>query len=196
MTKRDQILETAFKAFTSRGIKDVKVDDIASELKISKKTIYEFFNGKNDLLTKCLEWKLPQLLDRESKIIRCMPNPLTALVFCAVENIKFWSGFSDKFMEEVKEKNIMGEYGVAVRKEMSEHSSQLLDCCVSQGYLREEDSPKLIMVFMNNLSRMEQLRQPDVFPSQLCFDAVLTILSGLCTPKGRKVLDELRENYC
>ena len=40
-----------------------------------------------------------------------------------------------------------------------------------------------------------ELKNPDVFPSQLCFNIVITILGGLCTQRGKKVLDELKDNY-
>lgn len=195
MIKREQILETAFKAFTSTGIKDVKMEDIAASLKISKKTLYDFFKGKKELVIKSLEYKLPQLLEKDAKIIRCMPNPLTALVFCAVENIRFWSVFTDKFMEEAKAMPELGEYGKSVRKEMELHNNRLLDGCVAEGYLKEEESSRLISVFMTNLMKADQLRNQEVFPFDLCFNMVLTIMGGLCTPKGRKVLDELKENY-
>ena len=195
MIKREQILEAAFKAFTSTGIKDVKMEDIAASLKISKKTLYDFFKGKKELVVQSLEYKLPQLLEKDAKIIKCIPNPLKALVFCAVENIRFWSGFTDKFMEEAKAMPELGKYGKSVRKEMELHNNRLLDECVSEGYLKEEESSRLISVFMTNLMKADQLRGQEVFPSDLCFDMVLTIMGGLCTPKGRKVLDELKENY-
>ena len=195
MIKREQILEAAFKAFTSTGIKDVKMEDIAASLKISKKTLYDFCKGKRDLVIQSLEYKLPQLLEKDAKIIKCMPNPLTALVFCAVENIRFWSVFTDKFMEEAKALPELGEYGKSIRKEMELHNNRLLDGCVAEGYLKEEDSSRLISVFMTNLMKADQLRGQEVFPSDLCFNMVLTIMGGLCTQKGRKVLDELKENY-
>lgn len=195
MIKREQILEAAFKAFTSTGIKDVKMEDIAASLKISKKTLYDYFKGKQELVVQSLEYKLPQLLEKDAKIIKCIPNPLKALVFCAVENIRFWSGFTDKFMEEAKAMPELGEYGKSVRKEMELHNNRLLDGCVSEGYLKEEESSRLISVFMTNLMKADQLRGQEVFPSELCFNMVLTIMGGLCTPKGRKILDELKENY-
>ena len=48
------IVETAHRLFIERGIKDVKMDDIAAELSISKRTIYELFNDKEQLLHEVL----------------------------------------------------------------------------------------------------------------------------------------------
>jgi len=44
------IMNTALKAFAHRGIKAVKMDDIAKELTISKRTLYEIFEDKETLL--------------------------------------------------------------------------------------------------------------------------------------------------
>lgn len=195
MTRREQILESAFNAFTSRGIKVVKMEDIAGSLKISKKTLYEFFSGKKELLVASVEYKIPKLLEKNSKIVRCMPNPLTAMVFCAVENIRFMSSFSESFVDEVRAVPELKDFGGNVKNEMDSLMNTMLSQCVREGYLKEEDSKRLVSVFMDNLRNFKELRNQDVFPSQLCFNIVITILGGLCTQKGKKVLDELKENY-
>ncbi len=195
MTRREQILESAFNAFTSRGIKVVKMEDIAGSLKISKKTLYEFFSGKKELLVASMEYKIPKLLEKNSKIVRCMPNPLTAMVFCAVENIRFMSSFSESFVDEVRAVPELKDFGGNVKNEMDSLMNTMLSQCVREGYLKEEDSKRLVSVFMDNLRNFKELRNQDVFPSQLCFNIVITILGGLCTQKGKKVLDELKENY-
>ncbi len=188
-------MESAFSAFTSNGIRDVKMEDIAAGLKISKKTIYDFFKNKKDLLVQSVEYKFPQLLEKNSKIIRLMPNPLTALVFCAVENIKFWSNFKEKFIREAEKIPELSAYRDIVKDELNGHSSKLLGGCVEGGYLKAEDSSRLVSIFMDNLRNFEEFKKTDQFPSQLCFSIVITILGGLCTPKGKKILDELKENY-
>ena len=195
MTRREQILESAFNAFTSKGIKVVKMEDIAGSLKISKKTLYEFFSGKKELLVASVEYKIPKLLEKNSKIVRCMPNPLTAMVFCAVENIRFMSSFSESFVDEVRAVPELKDFGGNVKNEMDSLMNTMLSQCVREGYLKEEDSKRLVSVFMDNLRNFKELRNQDVFPSQLCFNIVITILGGLCTQKGKKVLDELKENY-
>jgi len=45
-----RIMETAMSLFKQHGIKSVKMDDIATELGISKRTLYETYNNKEELL--------------------------------------------------------------------------------------------------------------------------------------------------
>lgn len=40
---RERIIETAVKAFAAQGIKSITMDDIATSLGISKRTLYEVF---------------------------------------------------------------------------------------------------------------------------------------------------------
>ena len=45
-----RILKEAMREFYSRGIKAVKMDDIAQNLAISKRTLYEIYRNKEELL--------------------------------------------------------------------------------------------------------------------------------------------------
>ena len=47
---RVKILTTAMADFRQRGIRGVTMDDVATELGISKRTLYEIFDKKEDLL--------------------------------------------------------------------------------------------------------------------------------------------------
>ena len=47
---RERIVDTAMHAFAEQGIRAVKMDDIAHLLGISKRTLYELYENKEDLL--------------------------------------------------------------------------------------------------------------------------------------------------
>jgi len=70
-TEKD-ILKEANRLFFDKGYKKVTVDELASKLGISKKTIYKYYESKQDLLEKTFNfWKtklsneINQILDRE-----------------------------------------------------------------------------------------------------------------------------------
>ncbi|MEM0993512.1 MAG: TetR/AcrR family transcriptional regulator [Bacteroidota bacterium] len=50
MSIKEQITEQAGKLFMRYGIRSVSMDDIASKLGMSKKTIYQYFENKSDLI--------------------------------------------------------------------------------------------------------------------------------------------------
>jgi len=47
---RDKIVDVAMKLFIKKGIRLVRMDDVAHKLGISKRTIYELYEKKEDLL--------------------------------------------------------------------------------------------------------------------------------------------------
>ena len=51
---RERILNVSTRLFFSRGIRQMKMNDLASELSVSKKTLYEFFADKRALLIEVL----------------------------------------------------------------------------------------------------------------------------------------------
>ena len=52
---RDEIIRTTQELITRNGIRAVRVDEIAQTLGISKRTLYEMFTDKNDLVNACLD---------------------------------------------------------------------------------------------------------------------------------------------
>ena len=48
---KEKIINSSQKLFLTFGFKTVNMDYIANELSISKKTIYNFFNNKTELVT-------------------------------------------------------------------------------------------------------------------------------------------------
>ena len=49
-SQRERIIEHAMEMFATQGIKSVRMDDIASQLGMSKRTLYELFGDKEELL--------------------------------------------------------------------------------------------------------------------------------------------------
>ena len=58
---RERIVATAMMAFTAHGIRSIRMDDIATQMGISKRTLYEIFADKETLLKECI-----QVINRES----------------------------------------------------------------------------------------------------------------------------------
>ncbi len=50
---KERIVERTTRMFTRDGVKAVRMDDIAAEMGISKRTIYEIFGDKETLITEC-----------------------------------------------------------------------------------------------------------------------------------------------
>ena len=70
------IIGKALELFTSRGIKEVKMDDIASLLSVSKRTIYELFGDKEQLLFESLMLQQEMMREEAKEIINMIDEKL------------------------------------------------------------------------------------------------------------------------
>ena len=52
MEIKEKILTEAFRLFCHRGIKSVSMDDIAVQLAMSKKTLYKWFENKDEIVRR------------------------------------------------------------------------------------------------------------------------------------------------
>jgi len=57
-SQKQKILETASEMFFQCGIRSVSMDDISGKLTISKKTLYQYYSNKKELIEQVLKWEL------------------------------------------------------------------------------------------------------------------------------------------
>lgn len=56
--KKFELLERSSIVFMKYGLKSVTMDDLCREIGVSKKTIYKYFNDKNDLILTIIQFKI------------------------------------------------------------------------------------------------------------------------------------------
>jgi len=78
MTK-DHIIETATKLFLQHGVKSITLDRIVKELRTSKRTIYQHFEDKTDLLKACLQVYNSKVKKENEEIIETSDNVIAAM---------------------------------------------------------------------------------------------------------------------
>ena len=77
---RERILNTAMSSFAQHGIKAVKMDDIAQQLGISKRTLYEIYNNKELLLYEGVKNYKRQKDEMIARIMQVSPNVMDVIL--------------------------------------------------------------------------------------------------------------------
>ena len=71
--KKQFILKNVGNLYFKHGIRGVTMDDVASEFGISKKTLYQYFNDKKDLVCQAIDYYLknPAFYFNQQNIGKC-----------------------------------------------------------------------------------------------------------------------------
>lgn len=59
--RRTQLLAAAFEAFTAKGYRATRLDDVARRACVTKGCLYHYFKGKEELLVQTVKWRLDQV---------------------------------------------------------------------------------------------------------------------------------------
>ncbi|UXP31182.1 TetR/AcrR family transcriptional regulator [Reichenbachiella agarivorans] len=197
---KDKIKETAIHLFQRYGIRSVSMDDIARELSISKKTIYQFYKDKDQIVTlgvvehiekerdefQCLLNSSENAIDEMLKFSTCLKRNLgeinPALLF-DLQKFHFsawelWVDFKNGFIK----KTVLN-----VIKRGKE-----------EGLFRPEINEEILACY--RIEAIEMAFNQHVFPSEK-FDFVelqITLmdhfLRGMLTMKGLLYYDELNNS--
>jgi AcrR family transcriptional regulator len=194
---KDQILLKATDLFLTLGFKSVTMDDIAAEMGISKKTIYQHYSNKDQLV----EASTMHLFET----ISCGIDQICALENNPVEELFLIKDFVMKNLKNESASPIyqLQKYYPKIHKTlMMRQFDKMGDCVIvnlekgiAQGFFRKEMNTPLIARFyfagMTSLKDTE-IFNPEEFPSLSIQMAYLEYhLRGICTEKGIQKLEQL-----
>ena len=77
---KEMVLKTTINLYAHYGIRGVSMGQIAGALRISKKTLYEEFGNKEELLCTCLDYEAERLTNMLAKIEKETTNPVETVV--------------------------------------------------------------------------------------------------------------------
>ncbi len=195
-----KIIETATEMFLTHGFKSVTMDEIASKMGISKKTIYHHFENKNDLVEATTLRLFETISSGIDKIMLLDNNPIEELFV-----------IKDFVMKHLKDESISPIYQLQkfypnIHKTLMMRQFEKMDYCVidnlnkgmQQGLFRNNINLELIGRFyfagMTSIKDAE-LFNPDEFSSKLVQDTYLEYhLRAICTQKGIEKLEQLLNN--
>ncbi|MEM1134897.1 MAG: TetR/AcrR family transcriptional regulator [Bacteroidota bacterium] len=93
MGTQQRVIEAASSLFITYGIRSVTMDDIANELSISKKTIYQFFKDKNEIVKTCTQ----SILLKEQQIMEEIINSSVDVMDELIMTIEYFKKFMRRF---------------------------------------------------------------------------------------------------
>jgi hypothetical protein len=178
------------------GIRSVTMDDISNELGISKKTLYQHFTDKDDLVGKFIDNEISL---RKEEICSCFKTG-----YNAIEELLEISFFMNKLMKgqnPVTDHDLKKYYPHHYQKTIKTRREGIYSYILSnlkkgkkEGLYRAEMDEEIIAKLY--ISRVESIHLNDLFSveeftSTKLFMELLTYhIRGIATPKGIKELEK------
>ena len=191
---RAKIMEAAMKAFTQKGIRAVKMDDIASSLAISKRTLYEIFEDKEHLLYETINQydaiSRQRLTDYAAQQHSVIDVILEAYRMKVEELRKVNPAFYTDIMRYPK----LASYIKKNNERTRESFIKFLERGVEEGFLRADVNYEMIPHMFDALGEyMIKSKLLDRYSlDELFTNYVLVSIRGFCTEAGLKAIEEAK----
>ncbi|WP_040396649.1 TetR/AcrR family transcriptional regulator [Cesiribacter andamanensis] len=195
MDIRQNIITTAEEMFIRWGFKRVTMDDIAREMSMSKKTIYQFFKDKNEMVCAVTEEHLQkeealmEQLERESENVIEFLVKITTMIRQHMTRVNP-SALMDLQRHYPDGWKIFVDYKTRV---FHQSLVRTLARGIQEGYFREDINPEIIAIL-----RIEQVQlcfEDRVFPrnrfdmTDVQLQVFRHFVEGIMTQKGRDLLE-------
>ena len=195
LSLKDKIMATAIKAFLSNGIKAVKMDDIASSLSISKRTLYEIYGDKESLLFACIKQR-HQERQEYMKTFSEQHNVIEIVLEVYRRKVEEMKAVNYFFYQDIRLYPKVMAYVESVHANTRNEFFSFIQRGVREGYFRKDVNYELISKifdFIGDCVAKEKLYIHYPY-DELISNLMLVPFRGFCTPKGVKVLDTIKDN--
>lgn len=190
---KGRIMETALKAFTQQGIRAVKMDAIASELSISKRTLYEIYEDKEHLLFETIknydERKRQTLTEYAQQDNHHVIDIILEAYRLKLKEIR---SVNPLFYTDILKYPKLAQYIKNNNERARERYTAFMQRGVDEGYLRPDVNYQMIPYMMEAISQyILTSKLLDKYSFEEMFtNYFLVSLRGLCTQRGIKIIDE------
>lgn len=194
---RQQVISVARRAFRTQGVRQFTMDHLAAELGMSKRTLYQLFADKEDLLLACIKATEAHHHERHIQQRRDSDNVLDFILRDFAFRLEEAQHDSLAFIADLKRYPRVVEHLRANWESHVQKAVEFLQKGVEQGVFRADVD---YSIFYNFASRqMDMLSEQPYFRSlplhEIFLNVTVVVLRGCCTTKGNQLIDEFLERH-
>jgi TetR/AcrR family transcriptional regulator, cholesterol catabolism regulator len=199
--KQSQIIQGAFRLFYKFGIRSISMDDISRELCMSKKTMYQYFKNKEELVGKGLEEETMKESCQYSSIHETYPNPIDALLEVSKLTCQLLADINPNFIYDLK------KYYPEIYKNYIDHTRTHVFSKIRENMLRGiEEKLYRPELSVDLISRLYVQKLEDIMDSEfnipdekVAINKIFMVMfenhiRGISTPEGVKYFEERKES--
>jgi len=194
-----KIVEKSTKLFLNLGFKSVTMDEIASALGVSKKTIYKYFNNKTDLVNAVTNHVFDSISCGIDHICHLNMNPIDELFSIkrfVMEHLK-----DEKSSPQYQLQKYYPKIFMSLKKKQFEVMQECVIDNLKKGIELGLYRPNIDLEFISRIyfNGLTGIKDNDMFPlKNYSMKTLLNFyyeyhLRGICTAKGIKQLENQLE---
>lgn len=194
MDEKEKVIELAEERFFREGFYKTRMDDIASELKMSKKTIYKIFPSKEELVNSIAKHFMNKM---KSKIVPALSSDKNAIEKLE-ELIKILAGVSQKMSPKMFEEmrrhfpTLWNEIDSFRTEMMFGNLTKVIDQGKAEGLFIDYPTQIIMNVLVASVRAIvnpEFILNNNFSILQAALSAFKIIIGGIVTEKGREVFN-------
>lgn len=193
----ERIIRQAMNFFKEKGIKAVTMDEIASSLGISKRTLYEAFSDKETLLKACIRYRQQESSVVMREIYSTSENVMEVILRVIQLSIEHFHSTNKLFFEDIKKYPKALEVMRNRDKEDLDATINFLKQGIEQGLFRSDVNFEIVNILVKE--QMKLLISTDICSRYSFLEVYESImfmyLRGISTHKGVQMLDKFMEDY-
>ncbi len=197
MDVRKRILTEAADLFFRYGIRNITMDDIAEKLGISKRTIYETFKDKNELLINCFEEYSKERYKVNEEIIKNSQNILAAICSFIQSGAVALDLLNPAFFSDMRKyhKDIWIMASQQQNKKNYSLAYRLLRKGINEGVFRKDINIDIVVkIFLAQINLLvdNEVFSPDKYSrSEVFKNMVINFIRGIASDRGLVLIDSL-----
>ncbi|MCJ7447447.1 MAG: TetR/AcrR family transcriptional regulator [Bacteroidales bacterium] len=195
MDYRQRIIEDAALMFRTYGLRAVTMDMLANHMGISKRTIYEVFKDKDELLRGVLRWMAVRQREVMTKILNESENVIEA-IFKMLDLMRdHFQNMSPAFQMDMKRHHhdVMKKLDELNELPYINNNSEIIERGIREGVFRKDIDVEIINKCMLEVARMSNDKSvfpPDDFLNKdVIRNFYLNYLRGISTQKGLDLIN-------
>ena len=189
---RDRIVDVALKLFTEKGIRSVRMDDVARTMNISKRTIYELYSTKEELLYEVVVCHFNMRRTRMEQVVASCQNVMEILLEVYHMKVADFKNTNLLFFSEMIRYPQLQEFLVEQNLMMREHSMHFYRRGIEEGYFRSDLDYEMAGFLFDAMGIyiMEKELYKQYSIEEIFKNIVFVSFRGLCTERGIRAIDE------
>jgi len=200
MDYKDRIVEKAAELFRTYGIRAVTMDMLAQEMGISKRTIYEIFTDKDELLKGVLMFMGSKQTEVTESVLEESDNIIEAVFRLLNLMNDHFRNTSPAFRLDMKKyhQDAMKMLDNEGKSPYGEVNAKILKRGIEEGYFRSDIDIEITNKCLYEVARMahdKDLFPPDDYPDKdVIRNFFVNYLRGISTPEGLQLIDYYDNN--